>query len=177
MAMFINGKIAEIEEDKPISISIREELESNEEQIIKLSQIPIGPVFFREPSGNKITNIETSDQQDEFIAPTPFMPVIADYEYSYENGGDIITIGQRFMDGYLSLEGKTRVKDDITGQTHTGILKIPRLKLMSDLSMKLGQMAGPVVGNFNAIAYPVGSKGSKVAMELVILNDDIDSDM
>ena len=48
---------------------------------------------------------------------------------------------------------------------------------MSDLSMRLGQNADPLVGTFNALAYPVGNKGDKVAIDLVILNDDIDSDM
>ena len=81
------------------------------------------------------------------------------------------------MDGYLSLEGKTRVKDDITGHVHTGIIKIPRLKLLSDLSMRLGQNADPLGGTVNAWAYPGGNKGDKVAIDLVIVNDDVDSDM
>jgi hypothetical protein len=79
--------------------------------------------------------------------------------------------------GYLSLEGKTRVKDDITGQVTTGIIKIPKLKLMSDLSMRLGQDAVPVVGRLDAIAVPTGERGHKKVMELIFLNDDIDSDM
>jgi hypothetical protein len=52
------------------------------------------------------------------------------------------------------LEGKSRVKDDITGKTHTVLLRIPRLKLVSDLSMRLGREAGPLLANFAAIAYP-----------------------
>ena len=81
------------------------------------------------------------------------------------------------IEGFLRLEGKTRVKDDISGKVRTGIFEVPKLKLMSDLSMRLGQNADPLVGTFNALAYPVGNKGDKVAIDLVILNDDIDSDM
>jgi hypothetical protein len=77
----------------------------------------------------------------------------------------------------LSLTGQTRIKDETTGQVQTGIIKIPKLKLMSDLSMRLGDNAGPIVGQLNAVAVPVGNRGQKVAMEVVFLNDDIDSDM
>jgi len=53
----------------------------------------------------------------------------------------MVTVGEKLIKGYLQLEGKTRVKDDITGKTHTAILRIPRLKLVSDLSMRLGREA------------------------------------
>jgi hypothetical protein len=49
-----------------------------------------------------------------------------------------VKVGRRLIEGYLRLEGKTRLKDDNTGQVVTGLIVIPRLKLMSDLSMRLG---------------------------------------
>ena len=88
-----------------------------------------------------------------------------------------LIVEKRFLNGFLTFEGRTRVKDDITGQTHTGIIKIPKLKLMSDLSMRLGQDATPVLGTFKAVGYPVGVKGNKKAMEIILLDDDIDSDL
>jgi hypothetical protein len=86
-------------------------------------------------------------------------------------------VGREFTNGYLSLEGKMRVKDDITGHIKTGIIKIPKLKLMSDLSIKLGKDASPTVGRLNAVAVPDGQRGNKKVMEIIFLNDDIDSDM
>jgi hypothetical protein len=50
----------------------------------------------------------------------------------------VAEIGRRAFNGFLELEGKTRVKDDTSGQITTGIIKIPQLKLMSGLSIKLG---------------------------------------
>jgi hypothetical protein len=57
-------------------------------------------------------------------------------DYLYQYGGDRSTFsfGQA-LEGFLQLEGKTRVKDDEDGRIKTGILKIPKLKLLSDLSM------------------------------------------
>ena len=48
---------------------------------------------------------------------------------------------------------------------------------MSDLSMRLGKNANPVVANFRAKAIPSGNKGSADVMDIFFLNDDIDSDM
>ena len=72
---------------------------------------------------------------------------------------------------------KTRVKDDITGQTHTGIIYIPRLKLVSDLSMRLGENAQPIVGRLDATAIPTGDRKNTEVMKIIFLDDDIDSDM
>jgi hypothetical protein len=85
-------------------------------------------------------------------------------------------IGQKLIGGFLLLEGKTRVKDDITGKTRTAILRIPRLKLVSDLSMRLGREAGPFLANFAAVGYP-GLGKDKTVMEMLFLNDDIDAEM
>ena len=69
------------------------------------------------------------------------------------------------------------MKEDITGKNRTGIIKIPKLKLMSDLSIILGSNANPVMANFRASCFPIGDKGNKTVMEMILLNDDIDSDI
>ena len=48
---------------------------------------------------------------------------------------------------------------------------------MSDLSMRLGENASPVVGNFSFRALPDDKGPSAKVMNLYFLNDDIDSDM
>lgn len=102
---------------------------------------------------------------------------MVDCYYEYDNGCDILSVGNPLTNGYLSFEGKTRVKDDITGQVKTGIIRIPKLKLLSNLSMRLGNDGVPLVGRLDAVAVPTGNRGSKKVMELLFLNDDIDSDM
>lgn len=88
----------------------------------------------------------------------------------------MIKIGDRLIKGYLSLQAKTRLKDDKNGQTITGILEIPKLKLMSDLSIRLGANMEPAMINFNAVGVPIGDRGENYVCNLCILNDDIDSD-
>ena len=81
------------------------------------------------------------------------------------------------LTGFVELEGITRVKDDTTGQIVTGILRIPRLRLMSDLSIRLGAQANPVAANFKAVGVPVGSRGTSHIVEFYYLEDDIQADL
>ena len=48
---------------------------------------------------------------------------------------------------------------------------------MSNLSIRLGENANPVVGRFQAKALPDGETTDQKVMEMYFLNDDIDSDM
>jgi hypothetical protein len=106
----------------------------------------------------------------------PYCDVDIDFQYEYCNDVSVMNVGQKLIGGFLLLEGKTRVKDDITGKTRTAILRIPRLKLVSDLSMRLGREAGPLLASFAAVGYP-GIGKDKTVMEMLFLNDDIDAEM
>ena len=125
----------------------------------------------------KIAPLEMDLENGVISIDRPYCGVEVDYQYEYYNATSIITVGQKLINGYLSLEGKTRVKDDITGNTHTAILRIPRLRLVSDLSMRLGREAEPLLANFNAIGVPLGVGKDKKIMELLFLSDDIDAEM
>ena len=70
-----------------------------------------------------------------------------------------------------------KVKDDITGKVKTGIINIPKLRLMSDLSMRVGSDAIPQVGRLDAVAVPEGARGQQKVMDIIFLDDDIDADM
>ena len=175
-ALMSNSKlISKKQNNEPLFISKRERKESDENGYIYLEKEPVGKIFVYEANGTKIGSIEAKGKT--YSVGTPFLDVIIDYKFEYNNKATIMVIGQRLVQGFLTLEGKTRVKDDITGQTHTGIFYIPKLKLMSDLSIKLGENATPVLGKMTAIACPAGSRGNSKVMELAFLEDDIDSDM
>lgn len=171
-----NTKLFNHVDEDPIYIPRREIVESDENGIITLSSAPFNPFFIYDLStGEKLQYTRTGDKS--FNINYSFTEVVADYYERYNNGAQLFKIGNTLSDGFFLLEGRTRVKDDITGQTKTGIITIPRLKLVSDLSMRLGREASPVVTQLNAIACPTDSKGIKTVMDILLLEDDIDSDM
>ena len=152
--------------------------ESNEAGEIQLDDKKVSQVFvYNSETFEKIKPIKVDSVNGVITIEDKYCNVEVDYQYEYTNGATIMSIGQKLINGFLQLEGRTRVKDDITGKTRTAILRIPRLKLVSDLSMRLGREAGPLLANFAAIGYPIGNGKDKKVMELLFLNDDIDAEM
>jgi hypothetical protein len=105
-----------------------------------------------------------------------YKAAIVDYEYGYDNGASASFIGEDIFEGYVTLEGRTRIKDDITGETHTAIIYIPKLKITSDFNLTLGQNAQPMVGKFSGTALSVGKEKQLRALEIYFLEEDIDKD-
>ena len=176
LALMTNAKLISEAEGIGIPLTKREVLESDENGNITLSEPAIDPIFVYDNSnGTKLTYTKV-DSTTLHISDA-FVTVLVDYSYEYDDGCKVLTVGQVLTQGFLTLEGRTRVKDDETGQTHTGILYIPKLKLMSDLSMRLGKTATPQVGRLDAIAVPTGGRRNTEVMRWLFLDDDIDSDM
>ena len=177
-ALLSNSNLITSQKDKPIIIPSHFTGESDESGKIVLGKRNISKVFvYNKKTFEKISPVAIDYEKGEIIIDSAYCDVEIDFNYVYDNGFSIITIGSKLIKGYLSLEGKTRVKDDITGKTRTAILRIPRLKLVSDLSMRLGREASPMLASFSAIGLPEGGKGDKKIMELLFLNDDIEAEM
>ena len=176
LALMTNANLTKNEGSSTVSINRIEKIETNENGIATTKYPMTQPIFvYDQSTGEKISGWTVNENQ--LMTSQAYTEIIVDYQYNYDNGYDIITFGNSLTNGYLSLEGKTRVKDDITGQVKTGIIKIPKLKLLSNLSMRLGKDGIPLVGRLDAVAVPTGNRGSKKVMELIFLSDDIDSDM
>ena len=176
-SLLTNSRLVVIDSAEVIEISEREELTSDENSIITLKYVPYRKLFvYDADSYDKITNYTIEDNIIT-LDDQPFKSVIVDYIFDYNKDVNAFKFGQSLITGFVELEGRTRVKDDTTGHVVTGIIKIPRLKLMSNLSIRLGANAVPMVGMFTGTAVPVGSRGSTYITEFCILSDDIDSDL
>lgn len=160
-----------------VQLTERERVETDENGKFELKNLPYGNFFLYSAAGDKIPSSRiTRNEKEVIVSGSAYEELICDYDFLYTSNVSELILGQELVKGYLSLEARTRVKDDITGHTKTGIIKIPQLKLMSDLSMRLGDNAPPQMGTFKAIGYPVGSRGDSKVMEILFLEDDIDSD-
>lgn len=178
-ALLTNSRMLQVAPDKVVCVSMRETLESNENGQITLKFAPALSSRHKVFVYDKLTGQKLQFECEENIITIsePYKDVIVDYQYDYNGGGSVVMIGQHLINGFLRLEGKTRLKDDTTGQVVTGLIVIPRLKLMSNLSMRLGAQANPVVGNFSALGVPVGDRGTAHVSEFYFLNDYLESDL
>ena len=175
-ALMSNSQLVSNEGEEIIVINTRKEYCSDEEGRIFTGRVLREPIFvYDKATGKKITNWSFFDQT--IYLGDGYKDVVVDYHYNYYNGFTKMVVGRPLTTGFLSLTGKTRVKDDVTGKIVTGIITIPKLRLMSDLSIRVGSDAAPQVGRLDAVAVPEGVRGQQKIMEVIFLNDDIDADM
>lgn len=187
MSILSNSKI--LSQDKSsILISYTETLESEktaEGYILKLRYIPTKrPYVYRNGIKIKDFQYKKSDSNaeilingvnDEAEIEPPIYTVY--YEYKYQGNAENLCIGKRLVRGFLSLTGRMRLKDDQSGKETTCLIEIPKVELMSDLTMRLGSGASPYVYGFNLQAHPVGERGNQYVCKFTMLDKDIDSDI
>ena len=151
-ANLIKGKGEEV-----VRINSRQICESDKNGIIVFNKEIQEPIFiYDKKTGEKIT--DWTKTNSTITLKKSYHEVFVDYWYTYSNGFSTFEIGRPLINGFLSLTGKMRVKDD-TGKVVTAIIDIPKLRLMSDLSMRVGSDAIPQVGRLDAVAVPEGVRG------------------
>lgn len=177
-ALMTNARLGKLTTEV-LGIGQRDFVETDENSRITLTHAPYRgkPIFiYKVENGEKVLDCTMYSENQIQTSLEAYTNVIVDYTYVYDSNISELTIGQEMINGFLTFEGRTRVKDDITGDTRTGIIKIPKLKLTSDLSISLGTNANPQVGRFDAKAMPIGDRGQTRLMEFYFLSNDIDSD-
>lgn len=175
-ALLVGAKTIYCAEDDKVEISQRDESETKDNYIFTLSREPAGEIFFYEAdTGEPIEYVEKISNT-EYKFAKQWQPIVADYTFYYNTNSSVVKIGRQLTNGFLSLEARTKVKFDETGNIKTGIIKIPKMKLMSELSMRLGEQSSPITGTFMATAIPVGERGNTEVMDIIFLNEDIDID-
>ena len=104
---------------------------------------------------------------------------IVDYYYEYTDEALIYTIQKERFNGLFSLEGKFYSKDENDGLNYTNIIYMPKVRVMSDINLRLGERADPSVSEFNLIGIPDNKIGYKngLILEITRLAQDIDADI
>ena len=103
--------------------------------------------------------------------------MLIDYYFNYEKAYTKYIIGNKRIDGFLSLEGKAYFKDDMEGLNKTFFFEIPKMKITSNLDIVMGEKASPTVSVFNIIGVPIKENNQWVVSRMYLLDDDIDSDI
>ena len=103
---------------------------------------------------------------------------VVDYYYKYEDEALIYSVEKERFNGLFTLEGKFYSKDENEGQNYTNILYMPKVRIVSNINLRLGERADPTVSTFNIIGLPetVGEQKNLI-MDITRLNEDIDADI
>ena len=108
---------------------------------------------YDQETGRRIDDFEI--YENRLFFKRPYRKVYVDYTFEYEDKTKVIKVGDRLFNGFLSLAGKMSVKDEMSGEVTTAILEIPKIKLSSNLSLRLGKnYDSSTVSDFFFTGYP-----------------------
>ena len=102
---------------------------------------------------------------------------VVDYYYEYGNEALIYTINTERFNGLFSLEGKFYAKDENEGMNYTNLLYMPKVRIVSDISLRLGERADPAVSTFNIVGLPEHVGRQSTIVEITRLGTDIDGNI
>lgn len=128
-------------------------------------------------SGRKIHDFQIF--QNRIFFTEPYHKVIVDYTFQYEDKVKVIEVGNRLLNGFLRLDGKMSIKNQKSGEVTTGLLELPRIKLSSSLSIRLGKnQASSAVSDFFFTGYPDDSKRreEQTIANITFLNHELTGD-
>ena len=104
---------------------------------------------------------------------------VIDYYYKYEDkeGALIYSVQKERFNGLFTLEAKFYSKDENDGYNYTNVLFMPKVRIVSDIRLRLGERADPTVSTFNIIGLPetVGEQKNLI-MEITRLGEPVDAD-
>lgn len=100
---------------------------------------------------------------------------LADYYFEYGDEALMYLIEKERFTGTFTLEGKFYTKDENDGINVTNILTMPKVRVASEINLRLGERADPTISVFSVIAIPERTLNSNTELfNIVRLGKDID---
>jgi len=103
---------------------------------------------------------------------------MVDYYYEYKDEALIYLIQKERFNGLFTLEGKFYSKDENDGLNYTNLIYMPKVRVVSDINLRLGERADPTTSVFNIVGMPEKTDDSNnLIVRITRLNQDIDADI
>ena len=132
---------------------------------------------------SKLTNeekpcIEIYEDKDLTVLADLTKEYIVDYYYEYKEQALTYLLQKERFNGLFSLEGKFYSKDENDGLNTTNLIYMPKVRVVSDINLRLGERADPAAATFNIIGMPEKTDESpNLIMKVTRLSTDIDADL
>ena len=132
--------------------------------------------FARENLQNKIEGKLDEQNRRKFYCGDEYanQEIMVNYYYHSKNSGTIYTLSRERKANLYSLEATFYLKDENDGRLHTGILEMPKVYIMSNINLRMGERADPAVGTFRIMAMPENYDGyDSMVWRMTYLDEDI----
>lgn len=161
-------------------IPFQEELELDGDGNCYLSHIPTSDrkSFYKTFQRNNLQQkIQPKEQSENFLSfgeEHSDEAVIADYYFIPKNAPRTYTMNRERQANLYKLEATFYLKDENEGLLHTGILEMPKIYIMSNINLRMGEIADPTVGTFKIVAMPENLDGyEQTVCRITYLDEDI----
>lgn len=122
--------------------------------------------------------IQLYEDKEKTIEADSTKKYIVDYYYEYKDEALIYLIQKERFNGLFTLEGKFYSKDENDGLNYTNLIYMPKVRVVSDINLRLGERADPTTSVFNIIGMPEKTdESNNLIVKIVRLNDDIDAEI
>lgn len=101
--------------------------------------------------------------------------VMVKYSFDYYERTTIYKVDRRDLSAAFSFEGRYYSKSASTGLCVTNILTIPKVSVISNLRMTLGEKANPLMSTFYMTCLSSPSPEGNKVLDIVQLDTDVDS--
>ena len=129
-------------------------------------------------TGEEKPCLEVYEDDEHQIPADLTKEYIVDYYYEYKDEALIYLIHKERFNGLFSLEGKFHSKDENDGLNTTNLIYMPKVRVVSDLILRLGERIDPAVATFNIIGMPEKTEESNnLILKVTRLSGDIDDDL
>lgn len=123
----------------------------------------------------KVSPMIIGDQMLYLPDAEPDQTFVMDYYYSYGEPTLSYVIDQSRFNNDFCLEGKFYTKDENEGENITNILVMPRVRVVSNINLHLGERSDPTTSVFRLIAMPSETEiSSYELMRITRLGKDVD---
>lgn len=165
-----------------VNVPFSEVLEIQDDGTVYLSHLPIEnrPRFYKVFEVENIQHyeeikpLEEQGQKVRFSKEHASKTIMADYYFLPKNGSQIYTMARERKSNLYTLEATFQLKDENDGLIHTGILEMPKVYIMSNINLRMGERADPTVGTFRIVAMPDTLDGTAdTVCRITYLDEDI----
>lgn len=145
----------------------------------RFSPIAEKPIFiFNYKNGVIQEKIETfAVDGDKIVLDNSYAgsTILVDYSYYYGEAIKEYTLSKDRFNGLFSIEARFYRRSE-SGNESSNILTIPKVRIISDLSLRIGDdVAAPMLSTFNIVALSEETNGEFVTMNMLQLGEDVDS--
>lgn len=145
-----------------VIIPVQEIIQLDEYGVGYLSHTPVAnkrrfyKVFEVENLQHSYKKLRPKEEENKITFGTEYgeAEIVADYYYEPENQPITYTMNRERKAKLYSLEATFYLKDENDGLLHTGVLEMPKISILSNINLRMGERADPTVGTFRIVAMP-----------------------